>query len=149
MSKGKITLIASTIIVVGLIIFSFNDKDTPGKTTDSTANMQTEQISTIVTAFMKSTLGTLSNGNIDLEMALELTSPTFAQQIPDFTAIPIIYGIQQGPDDINVGKPQIVDGTAIVDVDGLWGEEVMQSWTFELTLDSDDIWRINSITPAE
>jgi len=151
MSKITILIIA-VVIIFGAWFFLGEDSDQPKQpstdvTTDSTTD--TAQITTVVQAFMKSTLGTLSNGQVDLEMAKELLLPTFAQQLPDLTAVPIIYGIQQGPDDISVGKPQIVSGAAIIDVDGLWGGEVMQSWTFELIPDPDGLWKISSITPAE
>jgi hypothetical protein len=151
MKKTYIILAISAVLIIAIFLsYQNNNPPTPAlNNTTSTNSTDLKQLETTVQAFLMSTLGTLSNGNINLEMAVELTTPQFAEQLTSISAIPVIYGIQQGPDNININKPQIIGNVAIIDVDGLWGGEVMQAWTFKLTLDSADIWRINNITPAE
>ncbi len=152
--KWKIILIIVVSYIgsnwlIGGIRFLSSQSSSPSSTITA-SSVDSEQLKITVKAFMKSTLGTLSNGNIDLEMAKEVTSTLeFAKRLSDISAIPIVYGIQQGPDDIVIHEPVIKKNIATVRVDGLYGGDVGQTWIFELVPDSSDIWRINNIIPAK
>jgi len=137
-------------VVVGGIIFLSkkpNDKNLiqPKKILTKQQNVHSVQPKNVVLAYMKSTLGTLPDSFIDYEIAKEFLSENLAQQFKDPSFIPTSYGIQQGPDKVEIADESINNNSAKVIVNAFYGEEIGLSWTFYLEEDEDGLWKITKI----
>ncbi|MDD5551926.1 MAG: hypothetical protein PHI88_02095 [Candidatus Pacebacteria bacterium] len=95
----------------------------------------------VVEDFMKYTLGTLPDSNIDYETARNLFIEDLKSQYSDDSFVPRFYGIQDGPDSAKFISENISDNEATVRVDVSFGE-MTTAWAFLLKKEG-DLWLIS------
>ena len=62
--------------------------------------------------------------------------------------VPLAYGMQDGPTDMEMRGEEISGETAEVTVLGLWGESNRMLWKFELQKQAGE-WKLNFINPGQ
>ena len=106
----------------------------------------------VVEVFIYSTLGSLENSEIDYEKAKEFLSFELKQKFTDATFIPMIYCIQDGPDEIKIQKERLEANSVNIRVSARYGLEETgewkEMWEFVLIPDKenpDNDWLIKEI----
>ena len=103
-----------------------------------------EPPATVVEAFVKATLGTVPDADIDYDYARSLMTGSYAAQFDSPAFVPTTYGIQDGPTSYGIASEESADVTATVEVIGEWGGEPGRRWVFVLNQEGGS-WKIASI----
>lgn len=101
--------------------------------------------SVVVSQYLKHTLGTIPGADLNENMAKTYLAPALQSQFVDSSFIPLSYGIQEGPESVEIVSEQISGQNAHVTVNGFYGGSIGKTWLFELTI-IDQSWKINQIT---
>ena len=136
-----ITLIALSVTLVGC-----NGTETKPNTTAPTITTSTPTL--VIESFMKATLGRIPNAEIDYDKARTLMTTNYAAEFDTPMFIPQAYGMQDGPDSVEVTDQEILTDTATVTVLGHWGPDNQMYWIFELKKQAGE-WKLNFINPGQ
>jgi len=136
-----ITLIALSVILIGC-----NGTETKPNTTAPTITTSTPTL--VIESFMKATLGRIPNAEIDYDKARTLMTTNYAAEFDTPMFIPQAYGMQDGPDSVEVTDQEILTDTATVTVLGHWGPDNQMYWIFELKKQAGE-WKLNFINPGQ
>ncbi len=104
----------------------------------------TEAPATVVEAFVKATLGTVPGAAIDYDRARSLMTAAYAAQFDSPSFVPLTYGIQDGPEGVEMVSEDVSGATATVVAQGYWGGEPGTPWAFTLQQEG-GAWRIGAI----
>lgn len=98
----------------------------------------------VVENYMKSTLGTITGAKLDYEQGKTYLAEKLKKQFIDDSFIPTSYGIQNGPDNIEIESEEINGDKATVAVEGIYGGETGTKWQFDLIKEARE-WKIVEI----
>jgi hypothetical protein len=153
----KKILIVLVVLALGYFVFTqfdFGGNDISFEDSGGGGNTGTTLViyspSEVVTMFMRATLGTIPGSLIDYDLAKTLIDSGMAANWSGAgdAYIPLTYGIQQGPDKVEISDERVDGSTATVEVWGYWGDEMQKKWYFELENTGSE-WLISSLTPAD
>jgi len=105
----------------------------------------TEMAKETVASYMKHTLGTLSDSEIDYDKAKEYMTSDLAEEFTTPMFIPVSYCIQDGPEAVDMLSAEESGDEIVVKVKGLYGKDWSDMWDFTLA-EVDDEWLIDEIT---
>lgn len=139
----KIIIVIPIVLLglLGLYLFKdggneplrFNPIDSPDTASDTGQKKTSESPADVVEQYMRYTLGTLPDAALDYSFAKQLLTADLALQWTDDSFVPLSYGIQQGPDKVEINDESVGGNTATVKVSAYWGNEMGRKWTFTLT----------------
>lgn len=98
----------------------------------------------VVDDFIKATLGSVPGAVIDYERARSLMTAAYAAQFDSPSFVPLTYGIQDGPEGVEIVSENVSGATATVVAQGTWGGEPGTPWAFTLQQKA-GAWRIAAI----
>lgn len=136
---NKIILVIGGIILLGVVFLL-------GKNFNLGTNQPTSTPKEVVGKYMRATLGTIPEANVNLEKAKEYVTDELKDKLDDPSFIPLSYGIQDGPTDIKLESENIDDDAATVIVSGIYGTTSQIKWQFDLILKGKN-WKITKMTP--
>lgn len=143
----KKALLGAVIAVV--VIFGgkyLMDKKDSGS--GDSKRMATYSPKEVVDMYIKATLGTTPGAVIDPTLAKTLLGGDMKANFNEYEFIPMSYGIQQGPDEVEYVEEKIVGDTAFVRIWGYWGEDIGRDWTFTLEHEAGE-WLITNLEAVE
>jgi hypothetical protein len=119
-------------------------------TNDTSTTMETTALSPskVIDSYMKATLGMIPGADIDYDHARTLMTTSYAAEFTDSMFVPTSYGMQDGPDSVEITDEEILTDTATVTVLGHWGPDNQMYWMFELEKEAGD-WKLNFINPGQ
>ena len=139
-------LLITILLLAGLVLIGAscgkgdkNGDENGGKETIATP-------SEVVNLYMKSTLGTLPDSNIDYDLAKQQMTSEFREQFTNPSFIPLSYCIQDGPEKVRIDSENISNDTARVRVSGFY-TEWQDMWEFGLVIQESE-WKIKDIICA-
>lgn len=143
-----ITAVITAILVGGGIyvwqkIAEKSEVTTPEKSTE-VIKKPTVSPSKVVEDFMIYSLGTIPGSKVDYDVAKTYLSPQLQTQFTDDSFIPQLYGIQDGPDEVEVVSEKISDSTATVRVNATYGTSTQPTWDFQLAIYNNQ-WKISDV----
>ncbi len=97
----------------------------------------------IVDSYLKSTLGTIPEANIDYEIAKQYLSAEFKKEFTNPSFVPISYCIQDGPSEVRIDSEETSNNIAEVIVSAKYGEW-QEMWKFGLIVEQEE-WKIDDI----
>lgn len=109
-----------------------------------TSVASTETPKSVTESFMKYTLGTLPDASVDLTAAREYMDSTLNAQYPSDDFVPLFYGIQDGPTEVEYLSENTTGDSSSVKYNATFGD-TMLGWVFTLTKTSDG-WKISGFT---
>lgn len=123
---------------------------TPKTTTDTGTTVETTALSPskVIDSYMKATLGMIDGANIDYDHARTLMTTSYAAEFDSPMFVPMSYGMQDGPDSVEITDEEVLTDTATVTVLGHWGPNNQMYWMFELEKEAGD-WKLNFINPGQ
>jgi len=133
------------------LIFDDGGNSGGGSSSGGSGTTQTTYTPTeVVTMFTRATLGGIPGSLVDYDLAKTLIGSEMASDWEDAgnSYVPLTYGIQQGPDTVEMVDEQIEGDHATVEVQGYWGGEVQKAWYFELDKSGSE-WIITKLTPED
>ena len=119
----KIGLIVIGVIVLVLFVM-FITTPVPDYKTSIDLPQET------VMEYINYTLGTLPTAEVDYDKAKLLLDSELQVQFEDSMFVPVSYGIQDGPDKVEIISTDVDGDYAEVEVAGYWGESVGRNWLF-------------------
>ena len=119
----KIGLIVIGVIVLVLFVM-FVTTPVPDYKTSIDLPQET------VMEYINYTLGTLPTAEVDYDKAKLLLDSELQVQFEDSMFVPVSYGIQDGPDKVEIISTDVDGDYAEVEVAGYWGESVGRNWLF-------------------
>jgi len=144
----KKSLIIITLLTLSVTLVGCNGKETNTTTTDIVDQATASTPTAVVESFMKATLGSIPNADIDYDKARTLMTAGYADEFDTPMFVPQAYGMQDGPTSIEVTDQEILTNTATVTVLGHWGPDNQMYWMFELQKEAGD-WKLNFINPGQ
>lgn len=140
------------LIIIPLILMGTGcepvDDNNNGSTGGAVTGPSVEMSKSTVNSYMKHTLGTLPDSEIDYEKAKEYMTPAFAEEFDTPMFVPVSYCIQDGPEKVRIDSVEELGGETLVNVSGLYGGDWVTMWTFSLESVNGD-WLINGISCLE
>lgn len=114
-----------------------SDRCGVSENTSQTAGSPSE----ITDAFMKATLGTLPGSSVDYVKARSYMADDLKVQNEDDYFVPRFYGIQDGPQSVQLISENISGNNAAVKYNANWGEMGL-GWSFSLVKENNQ-WKIS------
>lgn len=105
---------------------------------------KTSQPTVIVENYLKATLGTIPEAQIDYETAKKYLTSDLAAKFDNLGFVPLSYCIQDGPQNVRIKSEESSGDKAAVKVEASWGDEWTERWEFVLIKESGQ-WKINQI----
>ncbi|MFW6149838.1 MAG: hypothetical protein ACOC6D_08265, partial [Atribacterota bacterium] len=99
-----------------------------------------------VDIYLKSTLGTIPEADIDYDLAKQYMSAELKQEFSDPSFIPRSYCIQDGPSEVRIDSEETSNNIAEVIVSAKYGEW-QEMWKFKLIIEQEE-WKIDEIVCA-
>ena len=115
---------------------------------DKTDDFPEVEAGVVVKKYMRNTLGSIPNANIDYDEAKKYLTDDLKSQFADPRFVPASYCIQDEPDNVRLIPPEL-DGNINrieVVVEGQYGGAWQEMWNFSLVPDGDLSWLIQKIT---
>lgn len=122
---------------------STNAKTEPANTSSKTDSQSVQSPTQVVETFMRHTFSTISGGEVNYEAAKNYLTEDLKAQFTDNSFVPILYGIQNGPDSARVLSEEISGSDAAVKVQGYLSDSTI-TWVFELVKENSS-WKINDV----
>lgn len=126
--------------------YNYNVENSVGNNRSSTS--PTFSPEEVVTMYTRATLGTIPGSLIDYDLAKTLLNSKMKAQWLDDSFVPLSYGIQQGPDSVEIVSSSAQELSADVTVHAYYGTEPLLMWVFDLVKVGDD-WKIAGIKNDE
>ena len=146
----KTTLFITILLLAGLVLIGAscgggdkNGSENGDKNGGEETPVAPKEIANL---YMKSTLGTLSDSNIDYDLAKQQMTSEFRKQFTNPSFIPMSYCIQDGPEKVRIDSENISNDTAKVRVSGFY-TEWQDMWEFSL-IKQEGEWKIEKISCA-
>jgi len=98
--------------------------------------------------YMMATLGKLPGSKYDEEVAKTYLADDLKAQFVDSSFIPLSYGMQDGPDRVEIVDTELMTNEATVVVKGYWGADPGMNWMFSL-IKVGGVWKISVINPGQ
>ena len=152
MNKKKLIIFA--VIALSVFLIFNNGKKTTSdpamtkKTTSGTTPTTATAPKAVINSYMKATLGMIPGADIDYDKARTLMTTNYAAEFTDSMFVPQSYGMQDGPDSVEITGQEILTDTATVTVLGHWGPDNQMYWMFELEKEAGE-WKLNFINPGQ
>lgn len=102
----------------------------------------------VIAKFMKHTLGSLPDSEINYEIAKTYMTDDYRAEFDNPMFVPIAYGMQDGPDKVDFVSEEIDGDNAQVIYLGYWGSDNQMYWKFELKKQVGN-WKLNFINPGQ
>jgi len=102
----------------------------------------------VVEIYMKHTLGSIPNSNIDYDKAKKYLSSELKKKFTDSMFVPTSYCIQDGPTDVKIISDEVDASSISIVVSALYGSEWKNMWKFSLSPDKasdSNYWLIKEI----
>lgn len=110
----------------------------------TTSEPSTELAKETVSNYMKHTLGTLPDSEIDYDKAREYMTSELAQEFTTPMFVPVSYCMQDGPEAVDILSAEESGNEIVVKVRGLYGKDWSDMWDFVLVSVGDE-WLIDEI----
>lgn len=105
---------------------------------------ETGKPTAIVENYLKATLGTIPEAQINYETAKKYLAYDLVAKFNSPGFVPLSYCIQDGPQNIRIKSGENLGDKAAVKVEASWGDEWTERWEFVLIKESGQ-WKINKI----
>ncbi len=143
----KLILLIGVLLVTAILFLSGREKQDPRpNSTNPTSNNQ-NAAETLVETYMKYTLGSIPNAEVDYAKAKQLITPNFESQFENPMFVQTSYCIQDGPDNVRISSStdnEEMNWTEVV-VQASYGGDWMDMWKFKIVPVEGDDWMVFEI----